>query len=72
MHEKKMYHPDYYYRTDSIKLKETYPNTAIVTVYYTDGYNKDDISPFDYDMNLVKDSTNWKIETQLSYSISAY
>ena len=66
---KKMYHPDYYYRTDSIKLKETYPNTAVVTVYYTDGYTKDDISPFDYDMNLVKDSTNWKIETQLSYSI---
>lgn len=66
---KKASYPDYYYRTDSVKLKEFYPNSAVVTVYCTSGYYKNHIFPDDYDIDLVKDSANWKIETTLSYSI---
>lgn len=68
----KEHYPDYYYKTDSVKLKEEYPNSAVVTVYYTSGYTKKTISPSDYTMNLVKDSTNWKIEVRFSWGISSY
>ena len=66
----KEHYPDYYYKTDSVKLKEQYPNSAIVTVHYTNGYTKDNISPEEYDMNLVKDSTNWKIEVRIGLGFS--
>ena len=65
------YNDSTYYRNDSVVLKETYPNTAVVTVYYTFVSNgKDDFSD-NYDLNLVKDSTNWKLEARLSYSIES-
>lgn len=61
--DKKNY-PDFYYKTDSVKLKNTYPNTAVVTVYVTQGYIKDHRSSVSFDVNLVKDSDNWKLDTQ--------
>ena len=64
---------DAYYRNDSVKLKETYPNSAVVTVYYSHIYPNDSERNWSdsYDMNVVKDSTNWKLEVRFSYSISA-
>ena len=68
---RKEYSPDYYYRLDSVKLKNVYPNSAVVTVHYTDGYkDKNLISPEEYDMNLVKDSANWKIEVRIGLGFS--
>lgn len=62
-----------YYRNDSVKLKETYPNSAVVTVYYSHIHPNDKERDWsdNYDLNLVKDSTNWKLEVRFSYSISA-
>lgn len=68
----KSYDSDSYYRNDSVILKETYPNSAIVTVYYSCIHKKDkdrDWS-YSYDLNLVKDSTNWKLEVRFAYSIT--
>lgn len=62
-----------YEKIDSVKLKETYPNTAVVTVYYTFGSKTKsglDVRPYDFDMNLIKDSSNWKLEANFSYSIT--
>lgn len=64
---KKKY-PNYSYKTDSIKLKEEYPNSAVVTVYYTE--IKDDVYSSDYNLNVVKDSTDWKIEIRLGSGLS--
>lgn len=69
--DKKYRSEEYHERVDSVKLKDTYPNSAIVTVYTTYGDKKDDNHSWQYDLNLVKDSTNWKIEAQLSYSITS-
>jgi len=63
-------YPDYTLKTDSIKLKEEYPNSAVVTVYYTEISAKDDVYSSDYDVNVVKDSTNWKIEVRVGYGVS--
>ena len=64
---KKKY-PNYSYKTDSIKLKEEYSNSAVVTVYYTE--IKDDVYSSDYNLNVVKDSTDWKIEIRLGSGLS--
>lgn len=61
-------YPDYSYKTDSIKLKEEYPNSAVVTVYYTERTDK--VYSSDYNVNVVKDSTNWKIEVRIGYGVS--
>lgn len=62
----------HYSKTDSVKLKEMYPNSSVVTVYYTsyDGKTHQKSYSDDYTMNLVKDSTNWKIEVRIGYGIS--
>lgn len=69
----RMYHPDTYYRNDYVKLKDTYPNSAVVSVYYTLVHEneKDKDWSDSYDLNLVKDSNNWKLEVRFSYSITA-
>ena len=59
-------YPNYSYKIDSVKLKEEYPNSAVVTVFYTE--IKDDVYSSDYSLNVVKDSTNWKIEVRLGFS----
>ena len=59
-------YPNYSYKIDSVKLKEEYPNSAVVTVFYTE--IKDDVYSSDYSLNVVKDSTNWKIEVRLGSS----
>lgn len=61
-------YPHYSYKTDSVKLKEEYPNSAVVTVYYTE--ITDDVYSSDYSLNIVKDSTNWKIEVRLEFGFS--
>ena len=61
-------YPNYSYKTDSVKLKEEYPNSAVVTVFYTE--IKDDVYSGDYNLNVVKDSTNWKIEVRLEFGFS--
>ena len=55
-----------------VKLKEMYPNSSVVTVYYTsyDGKTHQKSYSDDYTMNLVKDSTNRKIEVRIGYGIS--
>jgi len=68
---KKEFSPEYHYKVDSVKQKGEYPNSAEVAVYYTYGYNKDQTFTDDYTMNLVKDSTNWKIEVRIGFGISA-
>lgn len=61
---------EYNYRTDSVVLKEEYPNSAVVTVYFTRVYtNRFYFWPGNYDINLVKESDNWKIEARLSIGI---
>ena len=69
----KSYYTDSYYRNDSVKLKETYPNSAVVTVYYSHIYTNDAERNWSdsYDLNVVKDSTNWKLEVRIEYSITA-
>ena len=64
---------DSYYRTDNVKLKETYPNSAVVTVYYTLVHknNKEDDWSDSYDLNVVKDGTNWKMEVRFGLQISS-
>ncbi len=61
----------YYKKTDSVKLKEMYPNSAVVTVFYTsfDGKTHQKSYSDNYTMNLVKDTTNWKIEVRLSLGL---
>ena len=67
---KKELSPEYHYKVDSVKQKGEYPNSAEVAVYYTYGYNKDQTFTDDYTMNLVKDSTNWKIEVRIGLGFS--
>lgn len=67
--ERKQWNPKSKTVIDSVVLKDVYPNSAIVTVYYTSIYGKNDKYSDNYDIDLVKDSTNWKLETKLSYSI---
>lgn len=70
--EDKYYHSSTYIeRTDSVKLKDLYPNTAVVTVYYSWGDNMYKLTHSHYDMNLVKDGDNWKLETEVVVSISS-
>lgn len=61
-------YPNYSYKTDSVKLKEEYPNSAVVTVYYTE--ITDNVYSSDYNLNVVKDSTNWKIEVRMGLGFS--
>ena len=70
--DKKYRSEGYHEKIDSIKLKEMYPNSAVVRVYFTYGNEPEDNTSWYYDHNLVKDGANWKLEAQLSYSISAY
>ena len=67
------YHPDSYYKYDSVVLKDTYPNSAVVTVNYSYIDPKDNSSNYSdsYDLNLVKDSANWKLEVRFSYTITS-
>ncbi len=69
-HSRLKNYPDYYYKTDSVVVKDIYPNSAVVTVHYINGYRKDDISPASYDLNLVKDSTNWKLEAVFGWGFA--
>lgn len=69
--DKKYRSEEYHEMVDSVKLKDTYPNSAVVTVYTTYGYKKTEYSSWHYDLNLVKDNMNWKLEAQLSYSITS-
>lgn len=61
----------YHEKTDSVVLTEIYPNTAVVTVYFTYGYTPEKNTSWFYKHNLVKDGNNWKLEAQLSYTITA-
>jgi hypothetical protein len=63
----------HYEKTDSVKLKEMYPNSSVVTVFYTSFDSKTHQKSYSdsYTMNLVKDSTNWKIEVRIGFGISA-
>ncbi len=63
-------YPDFFIKIDSVKLKGVYPNSAVVTVHYTKQYTKDEKFSDEYDMNLVKDSTNWKIEVRMGFGLS--
>ena len=49
-----------------------YRNSSVVTVYHTsyDGKTHQKSYSDDYTMNLVKDSTNRKIEVRIGYGIS--
>ena len=69
--EKRYRSEGYHEKVDSVKLKEKYPNSCIVTVYFTYGYKPEDNTSWSYALNLVKDGDNWKLEAQLSYTISA-
>lgn len=60
------------YHINSIKLKEEYPNSAVVRVDYTATYSDNNVYSDSYDMNLVKDSGNWKLEAEFTYTISSY
>ena len=59
------------YQIDSVKLKAEYPNSAVVTVNYTATYSDNDVYSGSYDLNLVKDAGNWKLEAEFGYSINA-
>ena len=70
--QKKNYRGEgYHEKTDSVVLTEIYPNSAVVTVYYTYGYSPEDNTSWFYKHNLIKDGSNWKLEAQLSYTITA-
>ena len=56
---------------NSVTLKAKYPNSAVVTVDYTSTYIDNDVYSDSYDLNLVKDGMNWKLEAEFSYSISS-
>lgn len=55
------------YQIDSIKLKAEYPNSAVVTVSYTATYSDNVMYSNSYDLNLVKDAGNWKLEAVFEY-----
>ena len=61
-----------YFRNDSVKLKETYPNSAVVSVYYSYIYPNDSDRNWSgsYDLNVVKDSANWKLEVRIGLGFS--
>lgn len=63
---------DEIYITDSVKLIKEYPNSAVVRVYYRSGQKNEEPTPWEYDINLVKDSTNWKLETHITLTIKSY
>ena len=56
---------------NSVTLKAEYPNSAVVKVDYTSTYIDNDVYSSSYDLNLVKDGMNWKLEAEFSYSISS-
>lgn len=42
-----------------------------MTVNYTATYSDNDVYSGSYDLNLVKDAGNWKLEAEFGYSINA-
>lgn len=56
------------FQINSVTLKDEYPNSAVVTVDYTETEIDNDVYSGSYDMNLVKDSGNWKLEVNFVYS----